>query len=93
MRKGFLPDYVQLPDGQMLYPVIGGHLRNEPFFDALAPSCSADGRKAIIAEAKRRKLRYRTVKVLGRKLRGKLDLNRRPYEPTCWVFVEVKGAK
>lgn len=40
--------------------------------------------------AKRRKLKYRRVEVLNRNLRGKLDLHRKPYKPTKWIFVEVK---
>lgn len=61
--------------------------------DALAnmdPDLERAERKLIIAEAKRRRLKYRLVSVLSRNLRGKLDLHGRPYRGSQWVFVEVK---
>lgn len=47
-------------------------------------------RKQIIAEAKRRGLKFRTVAVLARNLRGRLDLHNRPYTANRYVFVEVR---
>ena len=35
-------------------------------------------------------LKYRTVKVLSRNLKGKTDLHGNPYQPTEWLFVEDK---
>lgn len=85
MLKSNLPDFITLPDGTVLYPVIGGCLKQQPF-------TTATSRKAIAAEAKRRKLKYRRVEVLSRNLRGELDLHRQPYRPTTWIFVEVKDS-
>ena len=85
MLKSNLPEFITLPDGTVLYPVIGGCLKQQPF-------TTATSRKAIAAEAKRRKLKYRRVEVLSRNLRGRLDLHRQPYRPTTWIFVEVKGS-
>ena len=85
MLKSYLPELIILPDGTILYPVIGGCLKQQPF-------TTATSREAIAAEAKRRKLKYRRVEVLSRNLRGKLDLHRQPYKPTKWIFVEVKEA-
>ena len=82
MLRTNLPESITLPTGEELFPVIGGHLKQRPFVDG--------GNKAIITEAKRRKLKYRRVEVLNRNLRGKLDLHHRPYTPTRWVFVEAK---
>jgi hypothetical protein len=83
MLKSYLPAFIRLPNGTILYPVIGGCLKQQPF-------TTATSREAIAAEAKRRKLKYRRVEVLSRNLRGKLDLHRKPYKPTKWIFVEVK---
>lgn len=83
MLKSNLPESITLPDGTILYPVIGGCLNDQPF-------TTATSREAIAAEARRRKLKYRRVEVLSRNLRGKLDLHRQPYRPTKWIFVEVK---
>lgn len=83
MLRCNLPDFITLPDGTMLHPVIGGYLKQQRF-------TTATSRDAIAAEAKRRKLKYRRVEVLSRNLRGKLDLHRQPYTPTKWIFVEVK---
>lgn len=108
MRKCNLPHEIILPTGEVLKPVIGGHLENEPFLTIehshvdvtkngwgndllnLDPCSFRRVRELIIAEAKRRKLKYRRVEVLSRNLRGKLDLYYRPYTATKWVFVEVK---
>lgn len=83
MLKTYLPEFIRLPDGTILYPVIGGCLKQQPF-------TTARSHEAIAAEAKRRKLKYRRVEILSRNLRGKLDLHRHPYKPTKWIFVEVK---
>lgn len=83
MLKTNLPEFITLPDGTTLFPVIGGCLKEQPF-------TTATSRDAIAAEARRRKLKYRRVEVLSRNLRGKLDLHRKPYRPTKWIFVEVK---
>lgn len=82
----FLPDEITLPGGTVLKPVIGRTLNQKPF--VCEPAAATDN--AIIAEAKRRKLKYRVVGVLSRNLRGKLDLHHQPYRPSEWVFVEVK---
>ena len=39
-----------------------------------------------LREAKLKKKTYRTIKVLHKNLRGKLDLHNKPYEPTVWLF-------
>lgn len=83
MLKSYLPTFIRLPNGTILYPVIGGCLKQQPF-------TTATSRETTAAEAKRRKLKYRRVEVLSRNLRGKLDLHRKPYKPTSWIFVEVK---
>jgi hypothetical protein len=83
MLRCNLPEFITLADGTVLYPVIGGYLKQQRF-------TTATSRDAIAAEAKRRKLKYRRVEVLSRNLRGKLDLHRQPYRPTKWIFVEVK---
>ena len=83
MLKANLPEFITLPNGTILYPVIGGCLKEQPF-------TTATSRDAIAAEARRRKLKYRRIEVLNRNLRGKLDLHRQPYRPTKWIFVEVK---
>ena len=83
MLRCNLPDSITLRDGTVLYPVIGGFLKEQRF-------TTATSRDAIATEAKRRKLKYRRVEVLSRNLRGKLDLHRQPYRPTKWIFVEVK---
>lgn len=100
MRRTNLPESLTVGDAT-LYPVIGGHLRNSPFL-TLAHSgvdVTKNGwgneilgsvNNLIVAEAKRRKLRYRRVEVLSRGLRGKRDLHGDTYRPTKWVFVEVK---
>jgi len=59
---------------------------------ALGPDYQRSERNLIIAEAKRRRLKYRQVRVLSHSLRGKLDLHHRPYTGTHWIFVEVKPA-
>ena len=63
MLRCNLPDFITLPGGTMLYPVIGGYLKQQRF-------TTATSRDAIAAEAKRRKLKYRRVEVLSRNLRG-----------------------
>lgn len=83
MLKTYLPESITLPDGTELYPVIGGHVKQQMFYTA--PTSIS----ALIAEARRRKLKYRRVEVLHRNLRGKLDLHGQPYRSTKWVFVEV----
>lgn len=84
MLKTYLPDSIELPNGAVLYPVIGGHLKQQPFYNG--PQTIP----ALVAEAKRRGLKYRRVEVLSRNLRGKLDLHRQPYRPTRWIFVEAR---
>lgn len=93
IRKYDMPEEIALPCGAILKPVIGGHLAQKLFLQpnrATAPDYEGSERAAIVAEAKRRRLKYRLVSVLSRNLRGKLDLYRRPYRPNVWVFVEVK---
>lgn len=41
------------------------------------------------AYAKLNKLKYKTVRVMSRNLRGKRDLHGSFYRPSIWVFVEV----
>ena len=69
MLRCNLPDFITLPDGTKLYPVIGGYLRQQRF-------TTATSRDAIAAEAKRRKLKYRRVEVLSRHLRWICIANR-----------------
>lgn len=100
-----LPDSIRLPSGQILKPVIGGHLNQKPFITEIDvtqngwagritdPDIERGERTLIIREAKKQKLKYRLVSVLGRNLRGKNDLHHRPYTGTKWVFVEVKGVQ
>lgn len=97
-----LPDEIVLPTGETLKPVIGGHLGQQPFITEIDvtrngwadqindPDILRGVRNLVIREAKRRKLKYRQVAVLSRNLRRSLDLHYRPYQPTKWVFVEVK---
>jgi hypothetical protein len=37
---------------------------------------------------KENKLKYRNIKVLSPKLKGKLDIHNKPYSPTEWLFAE-----
>lgn len=93
-----LPDEIVLPCGARLKPVIGGHIGQQPFLtaehsgvsvmkngwaaDIRDPDIERGERNLIIAEAKRRKLKYRQVCVRRRTMRGRRG--------TLWVFVEVK---
>jgi len=104
MLKTYLPDEITLPNGKRLLPVIGGHIGQKPFLtkersgvdvtkngwrDQIEyPNSEHGERKLIVAEAKARKLAFRTVKVLSRNLRAKNDLYGRSYTPTVWIFVE-----
>lgn len=97
MRRSSLPDSITLPTGEVLKPVIGGHLEQKPFLtivDVTKNGWLADlpinVNDAIVDEAKRQKLKYRRVAILSSNLRGKLDLHYRPYTPTNWVFVQTK---
>lgn len=98
IRRCELPDDITLPTGATLKAVIGGHLEQKPFLtvvDVTRNGWSADlpvgvsEEAAIIAEARRRRLKYRRVAVLSRNLRRSLDLHGRPYRPSVWIFVEV----
>lgn len=96
MLRTSLPDSIELPNGAVLFPVIGGHLKQRPFLTVVTKNGWGDDliereNNLIIAEAKQQRLKYRRVSVLSRNLRGKLDLYRRQYEPTQWVFVEVQA--
>lgn len=73
MLKTYLPDKIILEDDIVLRPVIPN--TREEIGHAWA-RIQASG------------LRYRTVKVLARNLRGKTDLHGNPYQPTEWLFVE-----
>lgn len=89
ISKYDLPESITLPTGELLKPVIGGHLNQKPF----APNLDASvilNRNGIAKIAKAKGLKYRMVSVLSRNLRGKIDLHGRPYGPTYWCFVEVK---
>lgn len=108
MRRCNLPDEIQLRTGEILKPVIGGHLENKPFLtlehsgvDVTKSGWGADlpfgglggqEEKLIVKEAKRQKLKYRRLSVLSRNLRRSLDLHNRPYQATVWVFVQVTEA-
>jgi len=96
MRRSSLPDFITLPTGEVLKPVIGGHLELKPFLTVVdvkkngwLADLTISEEKAIIDEAKRQKLKYRRVKVLSGNLRGKMDFHRRAYSPTIWIFVQV----
>lgn len=94
-----LPDQITLPSGAVLKPLIGGHVDGKWFFEH---ECSNgwfmrfyDGRKSLeykaaIALCKKRKLKYRFVSVLSRRLRGKQDIHGRNYSGNTWMFIEVK---
>ena len=45
----------------------------------------------ILELAKGKGLKYRTIKVLSKHLRGKTDLHHKPYEPRVYLYVEVKN--
>jgi len=96
MKRNTLPDSIVLATGEVLKPVIGGHLELKPFLTVVdvrkngwLADLTTSEESAIIAEAKRQKLKYRRVSVLSRNLRGKFGLDRRPYSPTVWIFVQV----
>ena len=84
-----LPEEIILPTGETLKPVIGGHLNHKPFVDVREKFFSEEQR-AIKEQAKLQKLKCRTIGVLSRNLRGKLDLYGRPYRANVWTFVEVR---
>jgi hypothetical protein len=103
IRRTNLPDSILLPTGEVLEPVIGGHLQHKPFLtlEHSGVDVTKNGwaiylpiggeESAIIAEAKRLKLKYRRVQVLSRRNRLKYDPWDRKYNAaTQWVFVEVK---
>jgi len=83
-----LPEQIILSTGEILKPVIGGHLDNKPFVNPNGLYDTAE-REVIVNEARRRKLKYRRIGVLHRNLRGKLDLHGYPYRPNVWIFVET----
>lgn len=81
-----MPEQIILPTGEILKPVIGGTLENKPFCkftDWLTEH------EEIKAEARRRKLKYRRIGVLSRRLRGKYDLHGRLYRPNVWSYVQA----
>jgi len=83
-----MPDEIILPTGEILKAVIGGTLENKPFCDVYN-TFGSEERDRIIAEAKKRKLKYRTIGVLTRRLRGRYDLHQRLYRPNVWMYVET----
>src|SRR5262245_19988930 len=85
-----MPEEIVLPTGQMLKPVIGRHFDKKRFVDG-SNTIGSEERDRIIAEAKRRKLKYRTIGVLSRNLRGKYDLHRQLYRPNVWMYVQVQA--
>ena len=96
MLRTEMPESIRLPTGEVLKPVIGGHLENKPFLTKIDVKQNGwmdrligSEEEIIIAEAKQRKLKYRRVSVLSRNLRRSVDLHGRPYRPTRWVFVQV----
>lgn len=102
MQRTYLPDEINLPSGETLKCVIGGHLESTPFLtkEHSGVDITENGwanaifdsqeREMIVNEAKRRKLKYRKVSVLSRNLRGKRDLHGSTYKPLYYVFVEVR---
>lgn len=104
MLRTDLPESITLPDGAILYPVIGGCQQQMPFLTVQNSGVDvtrngwatdlgltdANIDRMVVAVAKSRRLKYRRIEVLSRNLRGKLDLHRRPYKPTRWIFVERK---
>ena len=102
MLRCNLADYIKLPTGEILKPVIGGHLDLKPFLTLehsgvdLTNNGWSDGRldsqvnDLIVNEAKRQRLKYRRVSILSKNLRGKLDLRNQFYRPQVWVYVQVK---
>jgi hypothetical protein len=101
IQRSSLPDSLRLSSGETLKPVIGGHLENEPFLTVEHSGVDVrqngwgnelhetQERSLVVNEAKRRKLKYRTVGVLSRNLCGKLDLHYRPYTSSVWIFVQT----
>ena len=97
-----LTEQIELAGGVVLKAVVGGHLNHKPFLTLehsgvdvtqngwgnVNTPAGFNEERAIITEAKRRKLKFRKVSVLARNLRGKLDLHHRPYTGSRWVFVE-----
>lgn len=101
MNRSDLPDSITLPTGEVLKPVIGGRLGRKIFptkehsgVDVTqngwaGPLLPGEVDRLIINEAKRRQLKYRTVKILSGNLKHRLDLRGYPYRPTGWIFVDV----
>ena len=94
-----MPDEIRLRTGEVLKPVIGGHLETKPFLTQVDVTKNGWGmgllelqiNNMIVEEAKRRKLKYRRVMVYPRKnLRAQRDIRGRPYFTLEWVFVESK---
>lgn len=46
-------------------------------------------KNALITKIKARGGKYRLVKVLSRRHRGKNDLHGRPYEPSTWILTNL----
>ena len=84
-----MPDEIALLTGETLKAVIGGTLDNKPFCDVYN-TFGREERERIIAEARKRKLKYRTIGVLSRRLRGRYDLHGQLYRPNVWMYVEIK---
>lgn len=70
----FLPEQIVLKDGTILKRA----RRDYPFLNS-----------AIIAECKKQKAKYRTVRVLAKKLRGKTNLHGYPYVPHVWIYTNA----
>lgn len=91
MTRCNLPESITLPTGETLKPVFGGNLNGKPFLTTDWANGSSEGtiNDRIVAEARRRKLKFRRISVLSRNLRGKLDLHHRPYRAIEYVLVQV----
>lgn len=74
MLRTSLPDSITLPNGKVLD-------KRMHYLPGL--TCS---KATIIERAKRIGASYRFVEVIGRNLRGRLDLYGLPYTPSTWVL-------
>lgn len=83
MLRCNLPREIVTPDQKILKPVIGGYVGGKFFIKPLASI------NEIITEAQKQKRKYRTIKILARNLRGKLDYHGIPYQPNTFVFVQI----
>lgn len=70
------------------------YVRNYVYFYSkqLAVDMNTSNVRKQIEQAKKHGLKYLTVKVLHRNLRGRTDLHNKPYQPHSYVFVAEKSS-